>query len=1175
MDVRSWLQTLDLERYAEAFEENELEWSDLPDLTTDDLKEELGVKRLPDRKKLLQAIEDLGGKPPTGAGGTATGPGPTPPEEKTTRDPAPEPPRSKPARTLTGRNKAVGPSDPYIHKTVAEKYRIDAPVGEIGASGQVYRATRTSNGAAVAVKVIPSDLVQDAAAVDGFHDTAMRAGKLGAPPFMQVHEFGDADGGDKYLVTDYVGGTSLAGALAASGPMDPAMALDIAAKVATAMETAHGAGLFHGDLKPSNVLLGDADGDVRISDFGVVSLMPGGAMTSLNESDRWLTGAEYLAPEQALGEGADQRTDVYAVGVLLYEMLTGRPPFVSGSGPATLKRVIYEKPLPLHLHKTVPGLSNDLEAVVMRALSKAPSGRFNSMSDFRLAVDHLIRKAAGETPEPDAEVEARDGADGDSHPSQPEPEREPATAPSAGRDHAATTVMQALPAGVIAAAKAEAEASAAAKAQQERDEEEARSESAKTTMVLTAAPTAAKADASTPPPDDDGGAQPATEAELPKSRRKRKKRTKKGPASTVQAVGGAAAALRVEGAPGESGEVLTNRPDGQGGYAWEVPAVDGESEVPTAPQAPVKAEPEAGAHSKADAAPAAKGADEPAPETAEKAEDDGAKTEKEAATPERETRQSRSKERRAKARRKQKRSLTGEEEAVSAGADNRTRSERRRARTGENRARTPNERVYTGEFEHVHPEAQAPAGKGDDWFVSSAAELAQADLERHYIEDEGKIFGLSGSTFITLAVVGVLAVAFIVMLASADDDAAPDLRPSAQAEARAKAAHPSELALNEADANDGGDVLTGGGGSQLGFIMGKAEQAFSQGRFLPPAPANVREYIDEIRGIDPDNSFAKELEQRSTDKLSDDARAAYKAREWQEAHDSYERLTHFAPWNEPAKKRLEELKEKLGLPPVVVEGGAEAAAADAGADAAGDVDASAAPAAPGVADAPGSAFAVAAVPAPSPAPLSAAAVAALGASAAAQPAAEAPKPEAESPKPVRADPKPAREAAAAKSEARSKRKAARDKAAAKKSSRKEAKPTADQVAAASPVNSQDARRLVNEGRRMLRNAKYPDARKAFTDAINANPRSAAAHAGLGEVSFQMGRFADAVRYHRKAISLDRNNGKYHTSLANAYYKLREYARAIAHWKRALELDPSNSLARSYIRIAQQKLNSER
>ena len=1154
MDVRNWLRSIGLERYADAFEENELVLADLPDLTVADIKDDLGVRRLPDRKKLIKAIEALAeGGPPTAPMSAdpqmppivhkvpeelLASEDPMTPDRTPTPDPLPpaaEAAPEKPARTLSGRSRRSAPGDPYVGSVLGGKYRVDAPVNRPGPSGQVYRATQTAEGTAVALKVIPADLTQDAAALDAYQDVARRAGQLGAPPFVLVHDFGDANGDDKYLVTDFVGGSSLGNLLESSGPMDPKKALDVAGQVAGALETAHDADLLHGDIKPANVLFGEDGETVRISDFGVVRLMPSGAMTSLNESDRWLSGAEYLAPEQALGEGSDQRTDVYAVGVLLYEMLTGRPPFVSGSGTATLKRVIYEKPLPLHLHKTVPGLSNDLEAVVMRALSKSPTGRFRSMSDFRQAIEHLTRKAANGVGIPEAAPKASPGA---------------------------TTVMEALPPGVIAAAKAEAEAKAAETAEAEAAEAEAAdvekaaseaeasktdtadharpdSEDAKTTMILTAAPTASALAEAKPT-----GAGKPTEAELPRSRRKRRKRNKKGPASTVQAVGGAAAAIRTDKA-GEDA-VVTNRPEDTEGYAWEVAAIDGQAEIDTEPREIIKS---------ADAAvPQENRADAQVEEKAPgEGEEEGPAKEEAEAAPERETKKSRSKDHRAKARRRKKRPLTGDEAAPEGSAGSKQRKGRRRTRTGEQRARTPNERVYTGEFEHVQGEV-AP-GKGDEWFVSSAIEMAQSDVERHYEEDEGKLFGLSSTTLIALGAVGGIALLFIILLATVDDKAAPDLRPSVQAEqARAKIA--AANGTQDTDATDGGSVLTGGGGSQIGLIMGKADQAFRQGRFLPPAAANVREFIDEIRAIDPDNAYAKDLEARAAEKLSKDARRAYKKRKWDKAHAAYTRVVQFAPWDEPAKKRLAELAEKLGL--TTAEVGPDAGETPPVAGVAGVA---------GVADGSDTQLAVASL-----APSGAADAAGRGGQ---------PPPVVKAPPPPKAQ--PAKERAPKKKKRAKAAPAPRAKAApAPTPSRKAARRPAPKprkvpkkLAQASPGGAGNARRLVNEGRRKLRNAKYPDARKAFTDAIKANPRSAAAHAGLGEVSFQMGRFADAVRYHRKAIEMDRNNGKYHTSLANAYYKLREYARAIAHWKRALELDPSNSLARSYIRIAQQKLNSER
>ena len=213
MDLRSWLRSLDLERYAEAFEDNELEFADLADLSTEDLKEELGVRRLPDRKKLLKAIEQLGGGPPTG-------------EAFVEDEPAP-----KPARTLAGRPGKDPPEDPYVDAKVAGRFRVDAALPSTGASGQMYRATCTERGEAVALKIIPADVANDSGAVEAYRDAATQAGELDGPAYLRMRAFGDAHGGDKFMVTDYVGGPSLASVLADEGSMDHRRALRIAGEV--------------------------------------------------------------------------------------------------------------------------------------------------------------------------------------------------------------------------------------------------------------------------------------------------------------------------------------------------------------------------------------------------------------------------------------------------------------------------------------------------------------------------------------------------------------------------------------------------------------------------------------------------------------------------------------------------------------------------------------------------------------------------------------------------------------------------------------------------------------------------------------------------------------------------------------------------------------------------------
>ncbi|WP_344097558.1 protein kinase domain-containing protein, partial [Streptomyces stramineus] len=254
--------------------------------------------------------------------------------------------------------------DPLVGHVLDGRYRVEARVA-VGGMATVYRALDTRLDRVLALKVMHPSLAADAAFVERFIREAKSVARLDHPNVVGVFDQG-TDGTYVYLAMEYVAGCTLRDVLRERGALQPRAALDIAEPVLAALGAAHLAGLVHRDMKPENVLIGD-DGRVKVADFGLVRTVDTDTTASTGSV---LGTVSYLAPEQLEHGTADARVDVYACGVVLYEMLTGAKPH-TGSTPA---QVIYQ-----HLHEdvpppsaAVPGLAPELDALVAGATARDP-----------------------------------------------------------------------------------------------------------------------------------------------------------------------------------------------------------------------------------------------------------------------------------------------------------------------------------------------------------------------------------------------------------------------------------------------------------------------------------------------------------------------------------------------------------------------------------------------------------------------------------------------------------------------------------------------------------------------------------------------------------------------------------------------------------------------------------
>ncbi|MFF6774906.1 Stk1 family PASTA domain-containing Ser/Thr kinase [Streptomyces sp. NPDC012637] len=276
--------------------------------------------------------------------------------------------------------------DPLVGRLLDGRYRVDARVA-VGGMATVYRAVDTRLDRVLALKVMHPDLATDAAFVERFMREAKSVARLAHPNVVGVFDQG-ADGAYVYLAMEYVAGCTLRDVLRERGALAPRAALDVLEPVLAALGAAHRAGFVHRDMKPENVLIGD-DGRVKVADFGLVRAV--GSVTDTTGSV--LGTVSYLAPEQIEHGTADTRADVYACGVVLYEMLTGGKPH-SGDTPA---QVLYQ-----HLNTdvpapsaAVPGLAVELDELVAGATARNPDLRPYDAVDL-LARTREARAALGD-----------------------------------------------------------------------------------------------------------------------------------------------------------------------------------------------------------------------------------------------------------------------------------------------------------------------------------------------------------------------------------------------------------------------------------------------------------------------------------------------------------------------------------------------------------------------------------------------------------------------------------------------------------------------------------------------------------------------------------------------------------------------------------------------------------
>jgi serine/threonine-protein kinase len=287
------------------------------------------------------------------------------------------------------------PSDPYLGATVDGRYLVEAVLGE-GGMGIVYRCTHTIIGKKVAMKVLRADLARDSEVTERFLNEARAASAIGNPHIIDISDFGQFPDRATYFVMEHLTGAPLSKLLEGNRALPLARILHIARQLCSGLSAAHAAGIVHRDLKPDNIFLirrGAEHDFVKILDFGIAKT---NAATRLTRDGAVFGTPHYMSPEQAAGNPVDQRGDVYALGVILYEMACGKVPFDADSFMGILTQHLYKAPIALsRLEPPPPELSPGLDAIVLKCLSKRPEDRYPDM----LALDaDLERLALGSEP---------------------------------------------------------------------------------------------------------------------------------------------------------------------------------------------------------------------------------------------------------------------------------------------------------------------------------------------------------------------------------------------------------------------------------------------------------------------------------------------------------------------------------------------------------------------------------------------------------------------------------------------------------------------------------------------------------------------------------------------------------------------------------------------------------
>jgi serine/threonine-protein kinase len=304
-------------------------------------------------------------------------------------------------------NRPPGSKDPYLGTTFDHRYKVERLLGE-GGMGFVYLARHKVIDKKVAIKVLRADMARDREILDRFLQEAKAASSIGNPHIIDISDFGDLPDGSTYFVMEYLEGKSIIQLTDKEKRLPIDRIAHIAIQMAHGLAAAHAAGIIHRDLKPENIFVVTRGNDkdfIKILDFGIAKVSTS-ADTRLTRAGAVFGTPHYMSPEQAAGAPLDHRTDIYSMGVMLYELVSGQLPFVADNFMGILSQHMYQAPVPLREICPPDQCPPSLEALVLKCMSKAPEARYADMD--ALAAD-LERLRAGEVTHAVAEMMSRTG----------------------------------------------------------------------------------------------------------------------------------------------------------------------------------------------------------------------------------------------------------------------------------------------------------------------------------------------------------------------------------------------------------------------------------------------------------------------------------------------------------------------------------------------------------------------------------------------------------------------------------------------------------------------------------------------------------------------------------------------------------------------------------------------